>query len=205
MNDFIDFAREKGVNRFLLLSATQAEPGDPSLGEVHAHLKKLGTEQGIQWIVVRPTWFIENLREYQIESIKDQDTIFSVWEDGKVPFVSAEDISELVYERLSDWKTWNYDVIIHGPELFTNDQVADLLSTALGRTITHTRITEAEYIEHMRSIGFDESFAWGLVDGELRIAQGSEEAIFRREGAVQGVVSLREYVEKNKHLWMLKS
>ena len=58
MNDFIDFAREKGVNKFVLLSASQAEAGDPSLGQVHGHLKRLSTEQGVQWVVIRPTWFI---------------------------------------------------------------------------------------------------------------------------------------------------
>lgn len=60
MNDFIDFAREKSVNKFVLLSASQAEAGDPSLGQVHGHLKKLSTEQGVQWVVIRPTWFIGN-------------------------------------------------------------------------------------------------------------------------------------------------
>jgi festuclavine dehydrogenase len=58
MNDFIDFAREKGVNKFLLLSASQSEAGGPSLGQVHAHLKKLGAQCEVQWIVIRPTWFI---------------------------------------------------------------------------------------------------------------------------------------------------
>jgi festuclavine dehydrogenase len=58
MNHFIDFARGRGVNKFLLLSASQAEPGDPSLGKVHAYLKKLAAEQGVQYIVIRPTWFI---------------------------------------------------------------------------------------------------------------------------------------------------
>ena len=65
----------------------------------------------------------ENLGEYQVESIRDHDTIDSIWEDGEAPFVSVEDIAELVYRRLVDWKIWNYDVIIHGPELFSNDEV----------------------------------------------------------------------------------
>lgn len=201
MNDFIDFAREKGVNRFVLLSASQAEAGDPSLGQVHGHLKRLGTEHGIQWVVIRPTWFIENLSEYQIESIRDHDTIYSLWEDGKAPFVSAEDVAELVYRRLVDWKVWNYDVIIHGPELFSNDDLAHLLTETLGRKITHTRISKEEYIQQWSSVGYEE-LARGLIDGELRVAQGSEQCIFRAAGAAQGGVSLRDYVAKNKHVWM---
>lgn len=163
----------------------------------------------------------ENLGEYQVESIRDHDTIDSVWGDGKAPFVSVEDIAELVYRRLVDWKIWNYDVIIHGPELFSNDEVcfinglfidilwlrylflqlAHLLSETLGRKITHRRISKEEYIQQWRSIGYEE-LARGLIDGELRVAEGSEQRIFQAAGAIQGTVSLRDYVAKNKHKWM---
>lgn len=64
MNDFIDLARERGVNRFILLSASQAECGDPSLGKVHEYLKKLGEEENVQWSVLRPTWFIGVIRRH---------------------------------------------------------------------------------------------------------------------------------------------
>lgn len=58
MNDFIDFARERGVRKPLLLTASQAEIGDPSVGQVHAYLKKLGEVQVVEWMVIRPNWFI---------------------------------------------------------------------------------------------------------------------------------------------------
>ncbi|KXN85546.1 hypothetical protein AN958_11113 [Leucoagaricus sp. SymC.cos] len=60
-----------------------------------------------------------------IESIYKQDTIYSVWEDGKVPFVSAEDIGELAADLLASWEVrqpnWNRDVIIHGLSLNSKD------------------------------------------------------------------------------------
>ncbi|KXN85545.1 Agroclavine dehydrogenase [Leucoagaricus sp. SymC.cos] len=204
MNEFIDFARGKGVDKFLLLSASQAEAGDPSLGQVHGYLKELGDREETQWMVIRPTWFIENLGEYQIESICKQDTIYSVWEDGKVPFVSAEDIGELAADLLASWEVrqpnWNRDVIIHGPQLFTNDQLAQLLSEVLDRKITHTRITKEEYLNQWNSGGYEE-LAQGLVDGELKVAQGSEEAIFQRPGVSVGRVRMKDYIVQNKHLW----
>lgn len=113
-------------------------------------------------------------------------------------------------------------MIIHGPELFSNDdvcfellvafssilmveilvlQLAHLLTETLGRKITHTRISKEEYIQQWSSVGYEE-LARGLIDGELRVAQGSEQCIFRAAGAAQGGVSLRDYVAKNKHVWM---
>lgn len=70
---------------------------------------------------------LENLGEYQLQMIRDEGMIYSVWEDGKVPFVSAEDIAEAAYEILvgnfqARSRLYN-DCYIHGSELFTNDEV----------------------------------------------------------------------------------
>lgn len=63
------------------------------------------------------------------------------------------------------------------------------------------RITKEDYLEYWRGLGYEE-LAQGLLEGELRIAQGSEEAIFGHEKAIVGKVRLGEYIEKNKHLWV---
>lgn len=51
---FIDFARRKGVKRFVALSMSNAEPGKRIMGAVHAHLKSSGSE----YAVLRPTWYM---------------------------------------------------------------------------------------------------------------------------------------------------
>jgi uncharacterized protein YbjT (DUF2867 family) len=55
--DFIDLAREKGVRRFVFLSASSVECGGPVHGQVHQYLKELGDAGQIEWAVMRPTWF----------------------------------------------------------------------------------------------------------------------------------------------------
>lgn len=86
-------------------------------------------------------------------------------------------------------------------EMLIFSQLAHLLSETLCRKITHRRISKEEYIQQWKSIGYEE-LARGLIDGELRVAQGSEQHIFQAAGAIQGTVSLRDYVAKNKHKWM---
>lgn len=54
MKAFIDFARAKGVKRFVLLSATPVPMGGPLYGKVHEYLTQIDVEYG----VVRPTWFM---------------------------------------------------------------------------------------------------------------------------------------------------
>jgi festuclavine dehydrogenase len=50
---FIDLAKEKGVKRFVLLSASAIERGGPTLGQVHEYIANLGVE----YTVLRPSWF----------------------------------------------------------------------------------------------------------------------------------------------------
>lgn len=55
MKTFINLAVEKGVKRFVLLSASLLDVGDgPMMGQVSKSISSLGVE----WAVLRPTWFM---------------------------------------------------------------------------------------------------------------------------------------------------
>lgn len=55
MIQFVGLARQRGVTRFVLLSASTIEKGGPAMGQVHEHLDAL---EGIEYAVLRPTWFM---------------------------------------------------------------------------------------------------------------------------------------------------
>jgi nucleoside-diphosphate-sugar epimerase len=57
MMSFIDFARDRGVRRFVLQSASPIEAGGPVMGKVHAYLRELGQRGEVEWGVLRPSWF----------------------------------------------------------------------------------------------------------------------------------------------------
>ena len=139
---FIDFARTKGVKRFVFLSASPVDANNP-YGKVHAYLKRLGTEEGLEWAVMRPTWFMrmlyqslmvsrvcvltvntENTSEEQFwHPVKDESRVISATGDGKLPFVAAEDIAAVAAKALTDEKSHNTDHVILGPELMTYGDV----------------------------------------------------------------------------------
>ena len=52
---FVDFARQRGVKRFVLLSDSTVGKGGPTTGQVHEYLDSL---KGIEYAVLRPTWFM---------------------------------------------------------------------------------------------------------------------------------------------------
>jgi festuclavine dehydrogenase len=54
MKAFIDFARPKGIKRFVLLSASVFKAGGPAMEQVHQYLIDLG----VDYTMLRPSWFM---------------------------------------------------------------------------------------------------------------------------------------------------
>lgn len=58
LKDFIDVAvKENNVSRIVLLTASTMEKGGPGMGQGHEYLVKLHEEIGLEYTVLRPTWF----------------------------------------------------------------------------------------------------------------------------------------------------
>ena len=68
--------------------------------------------------------FPENFSTRFYQGIRERNEVFSVAKDGRVPFVSAEDIAQAAYDALVSKKSPNKDYYIVGPELFTYDEVS---------------------------------------------------------------------------------
>ena len=136
---FIDLAISKGVKRFVLLTASQAEIGSPVLmGKVHEYLLNIK----VDYTVLRPTWFMrtyfsmritkasadktftENFGTTFYQSIREQNEIYGVAKDGRTPFVSAEDIAQAAFDALVSKQSPNKDYYVVGPELFSYDEVS---------------------------------------------------------------------------------
>ncbi|GAB0138828.1 agroclavine dehydrogenase [Epichloe bromicola] len=177
MIKFVDFASRRGVKRFVLLSASTIEKGGPAMGQVHEHLASLG---GIEYAVLRPTWFMENFsypQELQRLAIKNENKIYSAAGDGKLPFVSVADIARVAFRTLTDEKSHNTDYVLLGPELMTYDQVAETLSTVLGRTITHVKLTEHELAKRLENGGMPAEDAKMLAGMDTSISDGVEDRL----------------------------
>ncbi|RYP10946.1 hypothetical protein DL764_000382 [Monosporascus ibericus] len=177
MIHFVDFARQRGVKRFVLLSASTIEKGGPAMGQVHEHLDLL---EGIEYAVLRPTWFMENFsypHELQRIAIKDESKIYSAAGDGRIPFVSADDIARVGFRALTDEKPHDTDHIILGPDLLTYDQVAATLTSLLNRKITHVKLSEAELATRMESTGMPAEDAKMLAEMDTIIRNGAEDRL----------------------------
>jgi festuclavine dehydrogenase len=58
-----------------------------------------------------------------VHTISNLNSIFTAAQDGKIPFISADDIADVAYHALTDEKSANCDLRVLGPELLTYDTV----------------------------------------------------------------------------------
>ncbi|CAA7263556.1 unnamed protein product [Cyclocybe aegerita] len=194
---FIDLAISKGVKRFVLLSATQLQKGGVFIGKIHEYIASLGVE----YTVLRPTWFIENFGSLFIHSINNSNTVASVTKNGKIPFIGVDDIAKAAFDALLAEKSSNSDFYVVGPELLTYDQATEILSEVIGRKITHTHITNEQEQGFFRSIGMSPEYAAMLNGMEAAIADDAEEKLVGTSKTITGTHKLRDYFEANKALW----
>ena len=159
---FIDFAKAKGVKRFVLLSASNVEPGRRIMGDVHQHL----ISANVDHVVLRPTWYMgtfilaalytvhspyremlaresflpsltfrwqkltffvavrsDNFSRNQAHTVVTEGKIYSTVEDGKIPWISSDDVGAVGYHALVDDSVTERELILLGPELLSYDEV----------------------------------------------------------------------------------
>ncbi|TFK38004.1 hypothetical protein BDQ12DRAFT_735923 [Crucibulum laeve] len=198
---FIDLAFSKGVRRFVLLSGALAltlAGGNHPHKLIYQHLLSIGAEYSI----LRPTWFMDNFSTVFSHSIKNEDHVFSLAEDGRIPFVATQDIAQAAFDVLVAENAPNNMPYLVGPELLSYDEAAEVFTEVLGRKIIHKRNTREEQIQfYQQRLGGTKAYAEMLSDLEDKlVAQGSEVVVFNTDPSekVVGQVKLRDYIIANK-------
>ncbi|KAL1296882.1 hypothetical protein AAFC00_004497 [Neodothiora populina] len=201
LTSFIDLAAQQyGVKRFVLLGYTTATKDGPHLGKVWQHLDDIGVE----YTVLRPTWFMENLSELQHKpTIMQEGKIYSACGDGKIPFVSARDIASVGFTCLTSLNPPPTDVTITGPEPLSYDEIALKLSSILGREIVHAKISTEQVQQRYQNLGLAEDYAKLLAWLEMYARDGFEATL---EGEVEKVTgkapqSFDDWAQENKASW----
>jgi festuclavine dehydrogenase len=175
VNKFIDLAMSKGVKKFILVGGTSIPKGGPFTGAIWAHLDQSGAE----YAILRPSWFMENFSKgLHDKTIKEESVFYSATQDGKMPFVAANDIAEAGFTILSGKAPYgNRDYFILGPELLNHDQVAGIFTQILGREVKHVRKSAEEMTPQYLKVGVAPLFANFTPYGEVGVSQGSDEAL----------------------------
>ena len=169
---FLRSATHQGGRRFVFLSVSPFPAGGPAHGQVHQWLK----DHSEDWTVLRPTWFMQNFSEGQhLPTIRDEAAIYSATGEGRVPLISADDIARAARAALTHASALNDDFILTGDEAISYDRVAQLISHACGRRISHRAMSAEALTQWQLGRGLPERTAKILTSLDLAIAAGAED------------------------------
>ncbi|MEM6514234.1 MAG: NAD(P)H-binding protein [Pseudomonadota bacterium] len=150
----VDLAKARGVRRLVLLSGR---------GEAEAEAcEAIVQRSGLEWTVVRASWFQQNFSEGAFTDMVLSGTITLPAGDVPEPFVDVDDIADIVFAALTQSEHHGEVYEVTGPRLMTFDDIAADLSEATGRTITFQSVPHRAFVDGVAASGAPEDVVWML-------------------------------------------
>ena len=199
VNRAVDLAKEAGVKRVVRLSALGAEQGDNPLRDVEKHLEA----SGLEWTLVRPSWFMQNYSATHAEMIREQGVLAEPAGDAKTGFVDARDIAAVAVAALTEDGHAGQAYAVTGPAALDRDEVARLISDASGKAVKYLPITDEQFQERMRQSGASESYVGLMTNiyGVVRAGHTARVSDDVRRVTGQDPISFDQFARDYAEVW----
>jgi len=168
----VDEAKRAGVKRIVKLSVLGAAEGLFEFARWHRPIEQHIEASGLAWTHLRPNGFMQNMINYKGETIRTQSALYASVGDAAISHVDARDIGAAAAAVLTESGHEGRAYDLTGAAAITYGQVAEALSTALGRTIRYVPITPEQYRAAAVAAGTPEPYADALVDLDRAYAEG---------------------------------
>ena len=155
MQPFVEAMCEAGVEHVVFMSV-QGAGTNPFVP--HHGIESLLKKSGLSWTFLRPSFFMQNLSTTHVADIRERDEIYVPAGGGRTNFIDAADIAEAAAVCLTTPGHEGKAYEITGSEALTYEQVARILSTACGRTISYPRPSARRFRARMRHAGHRDEF-----------------------------------------------
>lgn len=154
IQSFVDRAKNRGVERIVLLSGR---------GEAEAQAcERIVQESGLEWTVVRASWFNQNFSEGAFADMVQSGQITLPAGCVQEPWVDVDDIAEVLVAALTEDGHDGEAYEVTGPRLMTFADIAEDLSRATGREIKYIDMPHADFLEAITESGAPKDVIWLL-------------------------------------------
>ncbi len=161
---FVREAARAGVGHLVKLSVWGAESESFSFARLHRPVEKEIEASGMAWTFLRPNGFMQNLTNFFGHTIKTQGTFRLPAGEARVSHVDVRDIAAAACEVLTREGHAGKAYDLSGPEALTYARIAAMISTALGRKVTHVDVTEDDFKSGMVASGAPAWYADMVID-----------------------------------------
>ena len=152
IEDLVADARAQGVKHLTLLTGRGEAVGLACEGAVQ--------ESGLEWTIVRSSWFNQNFSEGGFAEMVQAGEISLPAGEIPEPFIDADDIADVAVAALTEPGHAGEIYEVTGPRLMTFSEVASDLSKATGREIKFTHIPHEAFIAGLSQSGAPENVVW---------------------------------------------
>jgi uncharacterized protein YbjT (DUF2867 family) len=147
LESLCETAKDSGVDHLVLLSGR---------GEHHARLgEEVVRNSGVDFTIIRAAWFAQNYSEGYLRDPILAGVLPMPGGDISEPIIDIDDIADVAVAALTEdgHKGELYEVT--GPRLMTFADMADALSSAIGREIRHIPISFEDFHANIAQSGGD--------------------------------------------------
>jgi uncharacterized protein YbjT (DUF2867 family) len=169
---FIEYLKEKGINRIVYLSAF----GNESLGgdlAFHRIMENYLKESQLDFTILQPSFFAQNFKNYEYQNLMERGITFNVAGDGKVGFVDAEDVAKVAAKVLTEEGHSGKTYQLTGPELLSYYDAANILMEVLNKEIVYPNPSEEAYRGALKAGGAPDFIADYMIPVYGMIKNGS--------------------------------
>lgn len=175
----LDKARRHGVRRLVLLSGRGEEEAEDC--------ERIVQQGGIDWTIVRASWFNQNFSEGAFVEMVQAGRITLPAVDTPEPFVDVDDIADVAVAALTEPGHAGEVYEVTGPRLLTLADVAAEISRASGRRIDFVPVPHDAFVAGVAESGAPKDVVWMLdylfstvLDGRnASLADGVQRALGR--------------------------
>ena len=155
IQSFVDLAVESGVRRLVLLSGRGEEDA--------RRCEQIVQNAGVDWTVLRSTWFSQNFSEGFMRDLVLGGTVALPAGDVEEPFVDVEDIADVAVAALIEPGHAGEVYELTGPRLLSFADAVGEIADAAGRDVTYVPISREAFMSALDEQGTPYEFK-GLLD-----------------------------------------
>jgi uncharacterized protein YbjT (DUF2867 family) len=178
--NFIQAAKRAGVPYIVKFSGAWAMGGadlrEWRFAHWHAEAEKLLEDSGLAFTHLQPNQFMQVYLRFQ-PSIAAQGKFFAACKDSKVSPVDVRDIASVAAAVLTGSGHEGKSYVLTGSEALTYSEVAEKLSTAIGKKVTYVDVPLAQAKKAMADGGAPDWFVEGQMEQYQVRLKGYQSAV----------------------------
>jgi uncharacterized protein YbjT (DUF2867 family) len=168
VRDFVALAKSVGVKHIVLLSGRGEEGAQ--------HAENVVINSGLDWNVVRASWFMQNFSEsFMLDGLKAGELLLPEPKADE-PFIDVNDIADVAVAALTQPSLRNQLFEVTGPELLSFAYCVKAIGTASNRNIAFQTAPVEAYIQRAKSQGLPDDIAWLLNELFENVLDGRNES-----------------------------